>query len=247
MQPSSDGKSLVLPVSARRFWQVVVGSLLLTEFVRAAERTQQLADAAAQAAVPEVPPQSAELVAEQDIAVSTEPGHPAEVVGEQTQAAQLAQMIKDLESLPEASLSRLIRRWLESPDEPVQLAAAAPVAAGSPPSVSAEARARAAFRDLFNDELSSRGAPVIADNEADPAPAQRAGGFEFNPAMLLGLLGLGGGGGGGGAAALASAPTVAGVVVKGYLKGAIVWRDGDGNNRFTGTWTDKKLRRHGPG
>ncbi len=31
---------------------------------------------------------------------------------------------------------------------------------------------------------------------------------------------------------------VSGVVVKGYLQGSLVWRDGDGNGKFNGTWAD---------
>jgi VCBS repeat-containing protein len=97
----------------------------------------------------------------------------------------------------------------------------------------AATKARQAIKDIFNDELGVDKTSVADANDQDTTPTSSGG---FNPAYLLGLL-AGGGGGGGGAAAVA-APVIAppallaGVVVKGYLDGATVWRDANGNGIF---------------
>lgn len=95
----------------------------------------------------------------------------------------------------------------------------------------AATQAKQAIRDIFNDELGEDKTRVADADDKDVTPTSSG----FNPAYLLGLLAGGGGGGGGGAAAAAvGAPPVllAGVVVKGYLDGATVWRDANGNGVY---------------
>ena len=92
-------------------------------------------------------------------------------------------------------------------------------------------KAREAIKAIFDGELGIDNSNM-AEGEAE-IPTQAAG-FGFNPAMLLGLAAGGGGGGGGGAAATTTTAsvTISGVVVKGYLDGATVWRDANANGVY---------------
>ena len=101
----------------------------------------------------------------------------------------------------------------------------------------AATQAKQAIRDIFNDELGEDKTRVADAEDKDVTPTSSG----FNPAYLLGLLAGGGGGGGGGGAAAAAIgggaivtpPTLlAGIVVKGYLDGATVWRDANGNGVY---------------
>jgi len=100
------------------------------------------------------------------------------------------------------------------------------------------------FRDLFNDEIRHFGGEPLGEfpvaEAPAPTPASAFGGGDLAGVLLgvLGLAGAGGGGGGGAAAATVAIAKAAGAVVKGYLVGAVVWRDGNNNNRFDGTWND---------
>jgi hypothetical protein len=94
-------------------------------------------------------------------------------------------------------------------------------------------KAREAIKAIFDGELGIDNSNM-AEGEAE-IPTEVAG-MGFNPAMLFGLAGGGGGGGGGGAAAATTTTTasvtIAGVVVKGYLDGATVWRDANANGVY---------------
>jgi hypothetical protein len=84
---------------------------------------------------------------------------------------------------------------------------------------------------LFNEEIQRQGGVQLS--EVDAIEKTKTD-FDFNPAYLLGLLGFGGGGGG--AAAAPVLALLSGNVVKGYLQGAVVWRDGNGDGKFN--WND---------
>lgn len=99
----------------------------------------------------------------------------------------------------------------------------------------AATQAKQAIRDIFNDELGEDKTRLADADDTNVTPTSSG----FNPAYLLGLLAGGGGGGGGGGAAAAAvggggggASLLAGVVVKGYLDGATVWRDANGNGIY---------------
>ena len=99
--------------------------------------------------------------------------------------------------------------------------------------LNAISKAREAIKAIFDGELGIDNSSM-AEGDADEKPTEVAG-SGFNPAMLLGLAGGGGGGGGGGAAATTTTTasvTIAGVVVKGYLDGATVWRDANANGVY---------------
>ncbi|MBM3773512.1 MAG: hypothetical protein FJW27_19935, partial [Acidimicrobiia bacterium] len=232
----------VVLVPARPFWAIVLATLLLADRTWAAQidtKDDPASDAASRPA-----PQADETTPVQDEPLAGTQGDAkraeAAVPAPETAQASAA-------PLSDEALVSLLQKWLRLDGSDSELstpvAAAASAAArmpGQPASASSAEQARQAFRDLLNEEFAEQGQPLIADSNDDATgkPERIADKFEFNPLMLLGLAGLaaGGGGGGGGAAIVAlggGSPVAAltsGAVVKGYLKGAIVWRDGDGDS-----------------
>ncbi|NDC86756.1 MAG: hypothetical protein EB088_14220, partial [Betaproteobacteria bacterium] len=96
------------------------------------------------------------------------------------------------------------------------------------------------LRALVNRTLGEIGAQPLDDAKA-PSPNFLS--WKSDDWSALGAAGVaplgaaaGGGGGGGGGPVINVAPTAAGTVVKGYLKGAVVWRDANNNGRFD--WVD---------
>ncbi|WP_194943061.1 S-layer family protein [Limnohabitans sp. 2KL-27] len=239
-------------VPARSFWTLVLASLLLADKTLAAQtvisqdtqdgqegRGQANTDASDSAVAHDARDDVGGPESETVISF-------ASPLTEQNQTAAASQEQSAI--LTDAALSMLVEKWLRLGGAHAQfseeVATASGQSAGSNASapISSAAEARKSFRDLFNDELEQAGLPAIDDSE-DAVVKSAGSSFidGFNPAFLLGFLGLGGGGGGGAAAAAGGNSLVAlasGVVVKGYLKGALVWRDGDGNGQFNGTWND---------
>uniref|UniRef100_UPI0037C0B1AA Ig-like domain-containing protein n=1 Tax=Limnohabitans sp. TaxID=1907725 RepID=UPI0037C0B1AA len=237
-------------VHARSFWGIVLASLLLADKTLAAQitNTEGLEDK-----------NQAQDPSNQDInspqAAHAGPEEPAiaEPLNSLASSEQLADQGQTLaiqedsvSPLADAELASLVEKWLRLGGAHAQFSDE--VATGSPnrssanasPSSNSPADARQSFRDLFNDELQQAGLPGLDDaSDADVKTAKSTFTDGFNPAYLLGLLGLAGGGGGGAAAVAGPVVSlVSGVVVKGYLQGSLVWRDGDGNGKFNGTWSD---------
>lgn len=131
----------------------------------------------------------------------------------------------------------MVRQWLglKQDYQSTQLLAASlgTTPSAVAPKVESAEEARQAFRDLFNEEIQRQGGVLLSD--ADGVEKTKSD-FDFNPTYLLGLLGLAGGGGGGAAAIKPVIALLSGNVVKGYLQGAVVWRDGNGDGKFN--WND---------
>ena len=253
-------------VPARSFWTIVLASLLLADKTLAAQSTTtQDSENNRQAQDPSnQDPQDSQDPQAHHVSQAAQEGLEEPALAEPLnawapeqrvdQGQALAFQEDQVPPLADAQLATLVEKWLRLGGAHAQFSDE--VATGSPnrsssntsPSSSSPAEARQSFRDLFNDELQQAGLPGLDDaSDADIKTAKSTFTDGFNPAYLLGLLGLGGGGGGAAAAVVVGGggavvgPVVSlasGTVVKGYLKGAMVWRDGDGNGQFNGTWND---------
>jgi len=226
--------STYVMLPARRFWSIVLASLLMTETPHAKVN-------ASDAPSPVSPPEP-------------ESDNPqALVLDETTQEAASYQLPADAvlnfapDAEPSSALDQAVRQWLLGTDAQEDRAALEPTTewqiAAAPAESASRARtsnatsgdsldiARRAFRSLFAEELGADDSTPAQTTVATSGSESSSG---FSPMMLLGLLGLGGGGGGGGAAAVSM---LSGTVVKGYLKGSVVWRDGNNDGIFNGVYT----------
>lgn len=255
-QALSDLLQKVTLVPARSFWSIVLASLLLADKTLAAQSpiSQDKQDGQGDATIDDDSTAAQDAADTKITSQSVASLVPAVQLEEEEQNHSDAVLYEQSPPLTDAALGMLVEKWLRLGGAHAQFSEDVATASGQSGGVnisspaSSAADARKSFRDLFNDELEQAGLPTIDDSpDADVKTANSSFTEGFNPAFLLGLLGLGGGGGGAAAAAAAAAVVggggslvalASGVVVKGYLKGALVWRDGDGNGQFNGTWND---------
>ena len=229
-------------VSARQFWTIVLASLLLggansanaddtedTGLPKNADQTPEEQEPSAQPT--NIDTESAEdnLNGQQtDKTESNKDTFSASTPSSDSSAAI---------PLSDERLAAMVRQWLglKQDYQSTQLLAASlgTTPSAVAPKVESAEEARQAFRDLFNEEIQRQGGVLLSD--ADGVEKTKSD-FDFNPTYLLGLLGLAGGGGGGAAAIKPVIALLSGNVVKGYLQGAVVWRDGNGDGKFN--WND---------